>query len=80
MTAEEARKLTRENEVIQRLIDNIDRRIAVACNGGNYGLIVGLRYNECAIVDAVCSHYRSLGYTVTADPHNTYTAIEISWK
>jgi hypothetical protein len=83
MTAEEARKLTSEHidtEVIPRLINNIDRRIAVACTSGEYSLFVGLRYGECALVDTVFSHYSALGYAVTADPHTSYTDIKISWE
>lgn len=83
MTAEEARKLTIENidtEVIPRLIDYIDRRIVVSCTGGTYGIVLGLRNYEGEIVDTVCSHYRALGYVVTADPHTSYTDIKISWE
>jgi hypothetical protein len=83
MTAEEARKLTMENidtEVIPRLIDYIDRCIVASCNGGNYDVVLELHNYECAIVDTVCSHYRALGYVVTADPYTIYTDIKISWE
>jgi hypothetical protein len=83
MTAEEARKLARGNtdtEALQRLIDDIDECIKEACSDGNFRTCAGLWYGKRTFASAVCSHYRSLGYTVTADPHNTYTDIEISWE
>ena len=82
MTAEEARKLTKENidtEELQRLIDNIDERIKEACKNGYFRTCAGLWYGKRTFASAVCNHYHSLGYTITEDPHSTYTDIRISW-
>ena len=83
MTAEEARQLTKENidtEALQRLIDNIDECIKEACKDGYFRTCVGLWYGKRTFASAVCSHYRSLGYTVIEDPHDTYADIKISWE
>ena len=83
MTAEEARKLTKENidmEILQKVIDNIDERIKEACKDGCFRTYAGLWYGKRVLASAVCSHYRSLGYTVMEEPHTTYVDIKISWE
>lgn len=83
MTAEEARKLTKENidmKRLQEVIDNIDERIKEACKDGCFRTYAGLWYGKRTLSSAVCNHYRSLGYAVTEDWHTTYVDIKISWE